>query len=121
MDAVFLGDSRPARVIGTAVVPDHDVALAPDMVVFRIRRVMRSPNWRSVAPSASSMPTSLTILPDRNRAIAAGFGMGADDRVVDRRPVLVLGLSSLPCPTPAIGERPVTPSIRCFSRSGNAS
>ena len=95
MDAVLLGRVVAGRpVIGAAVVPDHDVALFPFVMVLGVGLDHRFGQFgdQFVALAALDADKIDDLAGVEIERLAAGLGMDADDRVVDRRPLLVLGV-----------------------------
>ena len=116
MNAVFLRRViAGGLMIRAPVVPDDDVSLSPDVVVFGIGGDHPFLQFRD------QLVTLTLFDPDKAddlarievERFAAGFRMRANDRVVNRGPVLVLGVQQFRLPSPsAIGEgadHPVQP------------
>ncbi|MBV9199071.1 MAG: SDR family oxidoreductase, partial [Alphaproteobacteria bacterium] len=93
VDAVFLGRVVAGRpVIGAAVIPDHDIPLAPFMAVFGAR--LDHVSFELGNQRIAFLPVVADDVDDlagiKIERFAAGFRMGADDRVQNRCPFLVL-------------------------------
>src|SRR5215469_1188033 len=105
-------------VVRAAIVPDHDIAFAPDVVVFGV--------WRDHALLQFGDQRVAFLILDADEVtnlagieverLPARLGMGADNRVEDRLPVLVFRIEQPRlAATPAIGEsadHPVEPVLQ---------
>jgi len=95
MNAVFLGRVvAGGLVVGAAIVPDHDVALAPDVMVFG------AGHDHALFQFGDQRVAFCVINPDQVADLAgieiqrpaAGLRVGADNRVEHRLPILILGV-----------------------------
>src|SRR5436853_2693943 len=108
MDAVLLGRIvAGGAVIGAAIVPDHDVALFPFVMVLGVggdHALLQFGDQR-VALFALDADKIDDLAGIEIQGFAASLGMDADDRVIDRLPILVLGVQEARlAAAPAIGE-----------------
>src|SRR2546426_375472 len=90
VDAVFLGRIVARRlVIGAAVVPDDDVTLAPFVAVATVGldHVAGQLLDQRVALLVVEALDSQDLSGIEVERLASGLGVGADDRMGDRRPV----------------------------------
>src|SRR5262249_45992443 len=97
-------------VVRAAVVPDHDVALAPRVAILGVGldHPARQLVYHRVALALGQALDPYDLAGIVVETLAAGLGMGADDRMEDRLPVTVFLVEQRGgLPPAAVGEGPL--------------